>query len=228
MISDPQQRDRILDVFPFLRAASPDFREALFDTATSMRLPAGHLICQDGSQCAALPLVIAGTGRVYKLGENGREITLYRIEPGESCVVTASCILSDRPFPAFAECETEVEALVVRPNDVRRWMADSAPWRAYIFGLIAERLQEVFGVLDAVLFQRLDQRLIARLLSLRTASPTPEIRMTHQALAVELGSSREVISRVLKGLEGQGLLRATRGLIELLDIPELERRARDG
>jgi len=227
MISDPRQRERLLDVFPFLRTADADFRDALFDHASLVRLAAGHLICQDGAQCALLPLVIAGTGRVYKLGENGREITLYRVEPGESCVVTASCILSGTPFPAFAECETDVEALVVRPGEMRQWMASSAHWRAYIFGLIAGRLQEVFGVLDAVLFQRLDQRLIALLLNLRSASPEDVVRMTHQALAVELGSSREVISRVLKGLEGQGLLRIARGRIELLDLAELVRRARD-
>ncbi|EXJ14584.1 Crp/Fnr family transcriptional regulator [Imhoffiella purpurea] len=228
MITDPTQRGRILDTFPFLRAASADFRDTLLDSGTLMRLPAGHLICQDGSECAALPLVLSGIGRVYKLGENGREITLYRVEPGQSCVVTASCILSGRPFPAIAECETQVEALVVRPSEVRQWMGTSTPWREYVFGLIAGRLQEVFGVLDAVLFQRLDQRLVALLLGMRKAAPGRDIRMTHQALAAELGSSREVISRVLKGLEGQGLLRITRGHIELLDIPELERRAREG
>lgn len=227
MISDPGERERLLDAFPFLRTAGTDFREALFGHASLARLPAGHLICHDGSECALLPLVIAGTGRVYKLGANGREITLYRVERGESCVVTASCILSGTPFPAFAECETEVEALVIGPAEVRQWMASSAHWRAYVFGLIAGRLQEVFGVLDAVLFQRLDQRLATLLLDLRMASPEGAVHMTHQALAVELGSSREVISRLLKGLEGQGLLRIARGRIELLDLTELERMTGD-
>ena len=228
MISDLRQRQRIFDRFPFLERASAAFRDEFCDRVSLVQLPAGHLICHDGSPCALLPLVIAGTGRVYKLGEQGREITLYRVEPGQSCVVTASCILSGQTFPAFAECETEVEAIVARPAEVRRWMALSEPWREYIFGLIASRLQEVFGVLDAVLFQRLDRRLIAFLLSQQTAAPESAIRMTHQALAVELGSSREVISRVLKGLEEQGLLRTTRGLIELLDLPGLELRGGDG
>ncbi len=227
MISDPQHQQRILNGFPFLRGTPMAFRTELFDNASLARLPAGHLICHDGSQCSLLPLVIAGTGRVYKLGENGREITLYRLEPGQSCVVTASCILSGQPFPAFAECETEIEAVVVRSAEVRRWMTESEPWREYVFGLIASRLQEVFSVLDAVLFQRLDQRLIAFLLHRHTAVPGQPIRMTHQALAVELGSSREVVSRVLKVLEGQHLLRTTRGLIELLDLPGLELRARE-
>jgi CRP/FNR family transcriptional regulator len=228
MISVPAQRQRVLAALDFLKTAPADFRAQLFETTSVMRLPAGHVICRDGSRCELLPLMIAGIARVYKLGENGREVTLYRVEPGESCVVTASCILSDRAFPAFAECETSVEAVVVRPGEVHRWMAVSEVWRQYVFGLIAARLQHLFGVLDAVLFQRLDQRLIALLLSRRAAAPEAEIRMTHQALAAELGSSREVISRVLKGLEGQGLLRTTRGLIELLDLPALETRMREG
>jgi CRP/FNR family transcriptional regulator len=227
MIGDRHQQQRILDCFPFLVEASPCFRAELFGNASLARLPAGHLICHDGSRCSVLALVLAGTGRVYKLGENGREITLYRVEPGESCVVTASCILSGQPFPAFAECETEVEAIVVSSAETRRWMTESEPWRAYIFGLIANRLQEVFGVLDAVLFQRLDQRLIVLLLERDASRPGEGIRMTHQSLAVELGSSREVVSRILKALEGKGLLRTQRGLIELLDRNGLEARAQD-
>lgn len=227
MISDPEQRRQLQEIFPFLQRASADFRSNLLDNASLASLPAGHLICHDGSECALLPLVVQGTGRVYKLGENGREITLYRVERGESCVVTASCILSGQPFPAFAECETDVQAVVVRPAEVRRWMATSEPWRQYVFGLIAGRLQDVFGVLDAVLFQRLDQRLIAFLLRCHAQAPGQGIAMTHQALAAELGSSREVVSRVLKGLEGQGLLRTTRGRIALLDPAALELRARE-
>lgn len=227
MIDDPQQRQRVFERFPFLEKAPASFRKELCDRVAPVKLPARHLICQDGSQCTVIPLVMAGTGRVYKLGENGREVTLYRVEPGESCVLTASCILSGRVFPAFAECETEVEAIVARPAEVRRWMAMSEQWREYIFGLIASRLQEVFGVLDAVLFQRLDQRLAAFLLGQRADGSDSPIRMTHQALAAELGSSREVVSRVLKGLEEQGLLRMTRGQIELLDRAGLERRARE-
>jgi CRP/FNR family transcriptional regulator len=227
MIGDPWQRQRLLDAFPFLHETPEAFRTELFAQVTLVRLPIGQLICHDGAHCTQLPLVLTGTGRVYKLGENGREITLYRVHPGESCVVTTSCILSGRAFPAFAVCESAVDAVVVRPAEVRRWMATSEPWREYIFGLIAGRLQEVFGFLDAVLFQRLDQRLIVYLLGLRKTGSEREIHMTHQALAVELGSSREVISRVLKGLESQRLLRTTRGLIELLDIQALELRARE-
>lgn len=227
MISDPDQRRRLLETFAFLRAASAEFQREFFDQVMRVRLPAGQAVCQAGAQCAHLPLVLDGTARVYQLGENGREITLYRVHSGESCVLTASCLLSARPFPAFAVCETEVEAVVVQPASVRRWLGNCEPWREYLFGLIAGRLVEVFGVLDAVLFQRLDQRLIDHLLRQAERTDSSEIQATHQILAAELGSSREVISRVLKGLEEQGLLRARRGWIELLDRAELRRRTQD-
>ncbi|MGQ9660538.1 MAG: Crp/Fnr family transcriptional regulator [Thermochromatium sp.] len=224
MISDPDQCRRLLETLAFLRAASAEFQREFFDQVMRVRLPAGQAVCQAGAQCAHLPLVLNGMARVYQLGENGREITLYRVHSGESCVLTASCLLSARPFPAFAVCETEVEAVVVQPASVRRWLGNCEPWREYLFGLIAGRLVEVFGVLDAVLFQRLDQRLIDYLLRQAEGMDSSEIQTTHQILAAELGSSREVISRVLKGLEEQGLLRARRGWIELLDRAELRRR----
>ncbi|ADC63971.1 Crp/Fnr family transcriptional regulator [Allochromatium vinosum] len=227
MISDPDQRRRLLETFAFLRAGSAGFQSEFFDQVMRVRLPAGQAVCQAGAQCAHLPLVLDGTARVYQLGENGREITLYRVHPGESCVLTASCLLSARPFPAFAVCESAVEAVVVQPASVRRWLGSCEPWREYLFGLIAGRLVEVFGVLDAVLFQRLDQRLIDHLLRLAESLDASEIQATHQMLAAELGSSREVISRVLKGLEEQGLLRVRRGQIELLDRAELRRRTQD-
>ncbi|QGU34040.1 helix-turn-helix domain-containing protein [Thermochromatium tepidum ATCC 43061] len=227
MIADPDRRLRILKGFDFLRAASSEFQREFFARVMHVRLPAGQAICQAGAYCAHLPLVLAGRARVYQLGENGREITLYRVHSGEGCVLTASCLLSARPFPAFAVCETEVEAVVVQPASVRLWLGNCEPWREYLFGLIASRLVEVFGVLDAVLFQRLDQRLIEHLLRQAEHLGSDAIQATHQMLAAELGSSREVISRLLKGLEEQGLLRARRGWIELLDRDALRRRALD-
>ncbi|MEY6432672.1 Crp/Fnr family transcriptional regulator [Thioalkalicoccus limnaeus] len=229
MITDPVQRERLIERFAFLRQAAPAFRDDFFGGVSLATLPAGQLICRDGAQCSHLPLVIEGTGRIYKVGENGREITLYRIAAGESCVLTASCLLGQRLFPAFAECETPVVAALVSAGQVGRWIGDCGPWRQFIFALIADRLDEIFGVIDAVLFQRLDQRLAAFLLRRAEDQPkTASIAITHQELAVEIGSSREVVTRLLKDLEGASLVRTSRGRIDLLDRPALEAKARAG
>ncbi|MBK1722540.1 Crp/Fnr family transcriptional regulator [Thiocystis violacea] len=229
MISEPGNRQRLIEHFAFLAKSDAAMRKTFFERASLVRLPAGHIICHDGGQCAHLALVLAGQARIYKLGENGREVTLYRVEPGESCVVTASCILSQRPFPAFAVCETEVEAAVVAKPDVEAWLTASPHWRSFIFDLVADRIGEVFAVLDAVLFQPLDQRLAAFLLqrlkrSTGAASAERVLRITHQELASELGSSREVVTRILRDFEQTGAVATRRGQIEVRNPEMLERR----
>ncbi|QIK38361.1 Crp/Fnr family transcriptional regulator [Caldichromatium japonicum] len=226
MITD-REHQRLLAQFGFLAASPPDFQAEFFSRAQRVQVHAGQPICRAGTQCTHLPLVVEGRARVYQIGENGREITLYRVKAGECCVLTASCLLSARPFPAFVVCEEPIEALVIQPGDARRWLGSCEPWRQYLFGLIMHRLIEVFGVLDAVLFQRLDQRLIAYLLAQAERLGASAIPITHQTLASELGSSREVISRLLKGLEDRGLLKARRGQVELVDPHRLRDRLQD-
>ncbi len=224
MIVDPALRQRLLNTFPFLGGADDGFRKSFWSAATMTRLPAGQTIGRQGGECAHLALVAEGTARVYRLGENGREITLYRIRPGESCVLTASCILRQGAFPAFAQCETAVDAVLVSQGEVERWMRDYPAWRAFVFGLVSDRLLEVIELLDAVAFGRLDRRLAALLCSRLGPSGLgagAEIPVTHQALAAELGSSREVVSRLLGSLEDQGIVATGRGTIRVLDPQRL-------
>jgi CRP/FNR family transcriptional regulator len=227
MISDTELRDRIHDGFSFLRKAPPEFAQNFFRCATYARLDSGQFVCREGSQCAHLALVLTGSARVFKLGETGREITLYRLEPGQSCILTASCILSELPFPAFAVTETPVEAVVVRPADVRRWILQSPQWRAYIFGLIATRLDDVITVVQEVAFHRMDRRIAAYLLQRTPMEMDAKLRVTHQEIASDLGTSREVVSRILKDLEGANLLAIARGKIRILDRTALEAKSRE-
>ena len=227
MISDAGLRDRISNGFAFVRQASAEFEQDFFRCASYARLDAGQFVCREGTQCSHLALVLTGSARVYKLGETGREITLYRVEPGQSCVLTASCILSDLPFPAFAVTETPVEAAVIPPGKVRRWIADSSAWRGYVFGLVAKRLNDVIDVVQEVAFHRMDRRIAAYLLQQGLDNAGETLRTTHQEIAADLGTSREVVSRILKDLEGRGLLETARGSIRLLDRSALESKSRE-
>lgn len=220
---NPELEQRLRSVFPRLFAGDPLFMQRLAQGAVVRSLPAGQYVCHEGDNCGALPLLLAGRARVHKVAESGRELTLYRIEPGESCVLTASCIMSDIPFPALAITETEVEALLVPAAAVRAWMGESAAWRNYVFELVAHRLADVIAVVEEVAFRRMDARVAALLLDMGAADSIA--RTTHQELAVELGSSREVISRILRDLENEGLIRRTRGEIVLLDRARLTRTA---
>lgn len=211
------------DLFPFLRDADPALREALRDAGQTVTLPAGQHVCMEGNRCHHLPLVLAGTARVYKMSPEGREITLYRILPGESCITTASCIMSRRAFPAFAVAETDLTALLIPTPTFRDWMGRYEAWRSYVFELLATRLATVMEVVEEVAFRRVDERLAAYLVE---AAPAGVLPRTHEAVAVDLGSSREVVSRVLKEFERAGWVRLSRGAIRLTDPAALRRHAR--
>jgi CRP/FNR family transcriptional regulator len=213
MLSERQML-RLGEVFNPLRQ-DPGLRQALHAAARAAELPAGQHICAEQDLCHHLALVLSGTARVYKLAESGREITLYRVGAGECCILTASCILSRRPFPAFAVSETPLEALLVPAPQVVQWMTEQQAWRDYIWDLLASRLADVISLVEEVAFRRLDERLAEYLLG--KAAQSPELHVTHQQIATDLGTSREVVSRLLKDFEARGLVRLGRGVIGLED-----------
>lgn len=224
MISDPGNQQRLEQTFSFLRKADAAFHRRFMGAASLVQLKQGQYICQEGRSCTHLALIIQGSARVFKLGDNGREITLYRIGPGQSCILTASCILSQQPFPAFAVCETDVEAATIPAADVRRWLSESEVWRDYIFGLVSRRLASIINVVEEVVFKRMDRR-IADYLTTRVQTSNEMLHATHQQIASDLGTSREVVSRILKDLESNDLLRVSRGTIQILDLPGLSMKA---
>ncbi|MES9994389.1 MAG: Crp/Fnr family transcriptional regulator [Candidatus Thiodiazotropha sp.] len=220
MISDPNIIDRLTTQFRFLQYADADFVRNFFNTSTIVQLASDQAICQQGMHCSHLALVIEGTARVYKIGENGREITLYRIGPGESCILTASCIMSNKPFPAFAVSEEPIKALIVSTADVVRWSNQEAAWRDYLFQLISDRLSDVISVVEEVAFRRVDRRLANYLLQ-HTDHGNRRMQVTHQSIASDLGTSREVVSRILKDFEQQQMISTSRGTITLEDRDRL-------
>jgi len=191
-----------------------------------MQLPARVSICEEGQQCAQLALVLEGVGRVYKLSPGGREVTLYRIHAGESCVLTASCIMSDDHFPAIAVTETDVKAILVTPRHVREWFCQDSGWQRFIFSLLSYRLSDIINVVEEVAFKRIDVRIAEQLVRSQQQQGPPVLHKTHAELAADVGSSREVISRILKDFSERGLVRLTRGSIEVLNLGDLRDLAR--
>ena len=153
----------------------------------------------EGDQAEAIALLLSGVVRVYKIGENGREITLYRFGNGESCILTANVILSRQTFPAIATVERDAEAVMIPAGAFRQWIGRYDLWRDFIFGLLSQRLASVIATVDEVAFRRMDVRVAAFLLA--RSQDGGQVHITHQQIAAELGSSREVISRLLESLE---------------------------
>ena len=214
----------IAQQFPFLHHAPPAAQAALRQHGRLLAFPAGQMICGQGDTCTHLALLLEGAVRVYKLGENGREITLYRIEAQESCIVTASCILSHEPFPAIAEVVQPARALLIPAGIVQEWVAHYEVWRNYLFRLLSHRLAAVMTVVEEVAFRRVDDRLADWLLAHPADQAT--IATTHQAIAFELGTAREVVSRILKEWEREEWVRLGRGTITLLNLAQRDREKR--
>ena len=207
------------NLLPFLTTASPTFKEAFFDRASTVRIPKGGMICMEDNLCAHLPIVVSGAARVYKADDEGKELTLYTVEAGESCILTASCILNQLAFPANATAATDVEALVVPTVDVHDWMQRFEEWRMYIFGLVARRLADVITLVEEVAFQQMDVRLEGYLFA--QSAEHPIIKKTHEQMALDLGTSREVVSRLLKELEKRSIITLSRGQVHIMERDSL-------
>lgn len=215
--------ERVAEALPILRGASTEMIRAFRTHGYLARIPAGRDVFVEGDKVGAIPLLISGTVRVYQLGETGREVTLYRFRPGESCVLTANAILTEQSFPAIATVEDDAEAVMIPAQIFREWVAREAVWRGFFVQLVAQRLASVMNVVDEVAFRRLDQR-VAGVIAARAVTGNA-VLITHQEIADELGSAREAVSRVLEDLAAKGLVSSARGRIEVLDLPALEKAA---
>jgi len=220
---DQQQLERIVRVLPVLKRADPRLLREFQDAAFFARIPKGRDVFIEGDQVDAIALLISGVVRVYKIGETGREITLYRFGNGESCILTANAILSQKVFPAVATVEQEAEAIMIPADSFRDWVRRYDPWREFVFELLSHRLSSVMAIVEEVAFHRMDVR-VASLLTER-GRRSDLIRITHQEIAAELGSSREVISRILEDFSAQGMVEISRGSIRILDKEALQARS---
>lgn len=209
--------DRALARFPVLAGLPPDLAARLAAECRAMTVAPGTHLFDERSPCGAFPLVIEGRVKVAKLAASGREIVLYRVNAGQSCLLTSSCLLSRRDYSATGIAETPV-TLVAIPRDLfDALVAGSPAFRDYVHALFADRIGELMMLVEEIAFRRLDERLAALLLA-----RGPRIDARHQDIAADLGSVREIVSRLLSDFEDRGLVSLGRGRIEVLDRAGLE------
>lgn len=213
-----------LQHFPDLLALEAPVRERLRREAVFGRMQAGERAYLQGAQARGYVLRLAGVTRVQKTAPSGREVVLYRVGPGETCVLTTSCLLGRAAFPAEGVAESAVLEAVIPPATFQALMVDSEGFRRFVVANYGNLLGDLIMLMDDLMFSRLDERLAQRLLALSEpgeGSDPPRVERTHQQLAQELGSAREAVSRVLKEMERKGWLRLGRSRIELLELDAL-------
>jgi CRP/FNR family transcriptional regulator len=214
----PELRDRLRALYPALEGLDDARLDRLLDEGQILHAKAGTVLFDDESPCQAFPMLVEGVIRVSKTGANGRELQLYRVVPGESCILTSSCLLGHVAYNARGVAETDMVAVTLPQPVFSRLVSEHEPFRNYVFALFAERIAELMQLVEAVAFQRLDQRLAALLLGKGKV-----VHTTHQALADELGSVREIVSRLLKSFAEQGLVSLAREQVEIVDAAGLRR-----
>ena len=199
--------------FPGLKQLEPAITRRLVETSTVVRLAAGTRIFGPGQAPEAYLLLLEGIVRVQQVSDTGREIVLYRVSAGESCALTTACLMGYEEYQAEGIAETDVEAVAVPRGTFDDLIASSATFRKFVFTAFSVRITNLFRVIDEVAFSRIDVRLAQKLLEL--GSGKGHIDSTHQQLAAELGTAREVVSRQLNEFQRRGWITTSRGAIDL-------------
>ncbi len=195
-------RQRLLSLYPALAGLAEQRLDSLLQPQALMQIPAGTQVFAEHQPCQGFPLLIEGSIKVVKLASSGRELMLYRVQPGGSCIISSSCLLGHTDYNARGIAETPLSLLAMPVALFSALMIEHAPFRDFVFHLFADRIGELMQLVEEVAFTRLDQRL-AKLILARNET---QIHVTHQQLADELGSVREIVSRLLKGFAAQDLL----------------------
>lgn len=195
-------------------ADHPDW-DQIMRRAQDVRLPAGSRLLTQGMPCESFVLLLEGSVRVYQLAEDGREVTLYRINPGDICVMSLASLMQNRPFKAFAQADSDIEALVLGITDFKRALAVSDAFREWVLRSTTESFCDMLDTFHGAVFDRLEMRLACLLGRLFERAEQDTLQITHQQLAQELGTTREVISRGLKRFERQGCIELSRGQIRI-------------
>ncbi len=207
--------DAWIDHFAGLARLKDEVRQTLLKRSEIISAPRGSVIFGPGKSPENMLFLLEGSVRVQQVSEGGREIVLYRIHAGESCVLTTACLLAYENYAAEGIAETDIRAAAIPRAVFDDLVANSAAFRTFVFSAFSKRITDLFLMIDEVAFQRIDVRLAQKLQEL--AQGSAEIHTTHQQLAAELGSAREVVSRQLQEFQRRGWIVQTRGTITLND-----------
>jgi len=206
--------EQVLALYPSLAQVQPTLAE-LSTTLVPYQVPAETVLFGENAACQGFPLVLEGEIKVSRNSGDGRSLELYRVVPGELCLVSSASLFRAQPLSAFGITTKPSHFLLIKPDLFKRWIETPA-FRNDVLGLFAERMADLTGLIDAVAFHKLDRRLAAALLG-----RGQQLNITHQALADELGTVREMVTRLLRRFEGEGWVALGREQIKIVNSAAL-------
>lgn len=192
------------------------FKDEIKSFGQVRSFPAGTVLLNENSHIQLIPIVLKGCLRVIRADEEGREILLYYVQPGESCIMSFLGGLHHETSKVSAVVEEDAEILFIPVSKAGEWVKEYPEWTDFIFRLYHKRFEELLSVVNSVAFQKLDERILQLLHQKAKLHQSKEIKITHQQLANELGSTREVVSRLVKLMENEGVVKLSRNKITLV------------
>lgn len=210
------------DYFPVWNKLNPDQQSRILGSLMTRNVKKGTILHNGSMDCTGLLLIKAGQLRAYILSDEGREITIYRLFDMDMCLFSASCIMRSIQFEVTIEAEKDTELWVIPAETYGSIMKESAPVANYTNELMASRFSDVMWLMEQIMWKSLDKRVASFLLEETSIEGTNELKITHETIANHLGSHREVITRMLRYFQEEGLVKLSRGKITILDIKRLE------
>ncbi|MBP5198236.1 MAG: Crp/Fnr family transcriptional regulator [Lachnospiraceae bacterium] len=212
----------IAEFFPVWGELTKTEQDELLTNAVKKTVPAGVLIHDSNEECEGLILVTDGMLRAFITSPEGREVTLYRILPGQICLFSASCILRDIHFDITVQTEKETAYYLIPSHKFKRLSENSLVISRYINEIMSARFSDVMWLLEQIMWQSMDKRLAGFLLEEASLEGTDKLIITHEKIASHLGTAREVVTRILKYFAGEGLIELKRGEVDIIDRMSLE------
>lgn len=203
-------RDRFKNIF------EPELLDAIEARSEIKQVPEGSIILDIGQSVRIVPLLLKGVLKISRVDDSGRELLLYYVHANESCAMTFTCCMQQHPSEIKATAESDVELLAIPIGVMDEWLAKYPTWKSFVMRTIRNRFNELLGTIDQLAFQKLDERLVTYLKEKSRATGSTLINLSHEEIAGELASSREVISRLLKKLENDNKVLLYRNQIKLL------------
>ena len=211
----------IAQYFPVVSQLTPQQQQMVLDYTAIRTVPAGTVVHNGAVECTGFLLVRSGQLRAYTLSEEGREVTIYRLFDHDCCLFSAACIMSSLQFEVIIETEKDSEIFIIPPSVYQKLMNESLPVSKYTNDLMASRFSEVMWLMEQIMWKSFDKRLAAFLVEESGIEGTTLLKVTHEKIANHMGTAREVVTRMLRYFQGEGLVKLSRGTIEITDAPGL-------